>query len=168
MTAATTIARDGSKITCRHSDHYGSDGLPLCRDDCHGQTVACGRGLVRCERHATSGELLDREELTGEQVCRAIALQFAAAALGNSDAVDLVNLATWIVDGMDPWGDAVRYRPEPEIRPAADDELAVSEHSRGLHRGDHLEPRCPVCVPAHDRGDHSACVDRNKCDEVLT
>jgi hypothetical protein len=121
-----------------------------------------------------SGDAVAADEV--EQVARAAALRVAREVLAGRnltgmqppvDAVDLVNVAGWIMDGMDPWGDAVRYRPEPEIRPATDDEL-VSEHSRGLHRGDHLEPRCPLCVPAHDRGDHSACVDRNKCDEVLT
>lgn len=53
----TLLARDGTEITCRHSWHYETDGLPACRGNdmsppCTGWTVACGAGLVPCERHA--------------------------------------------------------------------------------------------------------------------
>lgn len=52
MDATLDIARDGSRITCRHSWHYGPDGLPTCReDDCHGLTIGCGQGSIVCRRH---------------------------------------------------------------------------------------------------------------------
>jgi hypothetical protein len=49
--------RNGEPITCHHEWHYAADGLPLCHDGsqgrrCEGETVQCGKGSAKCERHA--------------------------------------------------------------------------------------------------------------------
>lgn len=96
-------------IHCLHSDHYGRDGLPICKgDQCTGVTVACGQGMIDCPRHPLCSLLLTDDD--GD------ARVYSSSSAGTTLASTRLALAERMGDA--PYGRAWLVLPDGDVVPA--------------------------------------------------
>lgn len=103
--------------------------------------------------------------LTVEQQQRAEALDRARQALtekgfassGAADPIDLVNLASWIVDGNDPWVDIIADAAEKAAEPVAEPEEDAGGTDGDIEQCSAVSDSGDECrLPARHDGDHAA------------
>jgi hypothetical protein len=96
--------RDGQPITCQHSQHYGSDGLPTCKGEhCKGETIACGQGLVPCARHPRTIVYAEPYDARQCPICEVWVYTAAGPfAEGDDPTKTLADYLHWAAEHADP------------------------------------------------------------------